>query len=203
MPGFEPRPAVARQIESTFADVLDKPDGVEVVVDQPIPSRGASHEWSFDELQQLARDTFDLSVPNDTVKMHAMFIDGRDAEADRTLLGLAWDNRHMAIWKDTIESSCSGLLGLTNFCPAAERTIWTHEAGHVLGLVNFGLPMADDHEDPDHQHHDADPECVMYWAYDGESAVDALQERFLGGTEQAFGFCEASRADIAAVKNAR
>ncbi len=203
VPGFEPRAQSIEQIERGLSEILDKLDGVDIVIDGMIESRGADYEWTFSELRALADETFDLEVPVNTAKMHALFIDGRDDDPDRTLFGLAWDNRHHAIWKDTIEGSCAGILGVLGFCDMAERAIWTHEIGHNLGLVNNGLPMVEDHEDQQHPAHDVDDSCVMYWAYDGAELLPALESGLLGQQQANLGFCAPSLADIAAASAPR
>jgi hypothetical protein len=66
-------------------------------------------------------------------------------------------------------------------CAQTEYLVWSHELGHVLGLVDFGLPMVMDHRDPDPSHgpHDLSRDCAMYFAYSTMDAVDALADRLL------------------------
>ncbi len=72
-----------------------------------------------------------------------------------------------------------------------------HEIGHTLGLVDNGVPMVQDHEDPDHANHTADPECIMYWAYERRAAVKKLEQVLDSGTpEEAIGFCPPSLNDL-------
>ncbi|MCZ7584914.1 MAG: hypothetical protein M5R36_17145 [Deltaproteobacteria bacterium] len=143
---------------------------------------GEDHAWTSDERDELANETFNLAVPDDTIKIHSLFLDGHD-ESDGgggSILGIAWSWTHLVMYKQTIEDSCGGLTlgGLTpglreTLCRMAEQTVWTHEIGHLIGLVDNGLPMVEDHKDPDEAHgdHDASKDCVMYWAHEGESVV--------------------------------
>lgn len=121
------------------------------------------------------------------------------------MLGLAWGHSHIAMFKDNIARSCNArsTLGLldASACERAESAVWLHEIGHILGLVDNGLPMVTNHRDPDPEHgrHDVDPSCIMYWTYDGEAAVDAVFSNLLGSGSE-LGFCPNDLADIDAAK---
>jgi hypothetical protein len=207
--GFEPRPAVETELGALLRQILDKPGGVQIVRDTAIASRGADHAWTDAELFALADQTFDLAVPSDTVKIHAMFLDGHSARdgGGSVILGLAWSNTHIAIFKGTIEDRCGSVIGLgpllrERLCAGAERSIWTHEIGHVIGLVDAGLPLTSAHKDPEHGAHDVSDECVMYWAYEGERLVELLAGQLLAGGDATLPFDDACLADIAAVRDA-
>ena len=81
-------------------------------------------------------------------------------------------------------------------CRAVEFGVWSHEVGHVIGLVNNGLAMQSDHEDAEHPHHDVEPGCLMYWAYDGPSFGEATLSRLMAGDDE-IDFCQASLDDLA------
>jgi len=206
IPGFTPRPASSEAIRQELGELLGKPGGVTVMQATGLTSRGADHAWFFSELEALADATFDLAVDADTIKMHVLFLDGHyyGDTANQKILGVAWGNTHLAMFKQTIEETCAAAAGLNLFkeqmCQAAEQSIWLHELGHVIGLVGNGLAMAAPHADPAHAGHDASDGCVMYWAYEGGGAVDALLGRFLGGNQEALGFDAACLADIDAAR---
>ncbi len=205
--GFEPRPATQTDLASRLAGILDKPAGVQMVLDGTIASRGSNHAWTFAELQGLAASTFDRVEPAGTTKMHVMFLDGRydSGPGGGTVLGIAWANQHMAIFKQVIEDSCAaaGLGLLTEAgCAAAELAICVHEVGHVIGLVDNGLPMVVNHEDATHPAHSASQDCVMYWAYEGDALVSRVADDILGTGSSALDFDADCLADIAAVRDA-
>lgn len=204
-----PRAGVKTDLVERLAALLDKPGGMAVTEDGTLASRGTDHAWSFAELDALADDTFDLAVPADTIKMHVMFLDGHsdgDTQNGR-VLGLAWSHTHIALFKQTLEETCASagvsVLFREPLCAEAELGVWTHEAGHLLGLVDNGLAMAANHRDPDSAHgpHDASDACVMYWAYEGSALVDALVPIFTGGGANGPGFDTACVNDIAAVRD--
>jgi hypothetical protein len=74
--------------------------------------------------------------------------------------------------------------------------------GHVIGLVDNGLAMVDDHKDPDHGPHSIDPDCVMYWAYAGGGVFDHIVGSIFGTDVEAIQFDQHCLDDIAALRDA-
>ena len=139
-------------------------------------------------------------------KMHILFLDGHYSGDDptSTILGLAWGRTKLAIFKGTIEASCVGQVGMgleERLCAGTERSVWVHEIGHLLGLVNLGTPMVTEREDPDHEHHDINEECVMYWAAERQNAVQRLANQLLDSDIAYLDFDDNCLADIAAVRD--
>ncbi|MFW6052031.1 MAG: hypothetical protein ACODAU_12715 [Myxococcota bacterium] len=201
--GFEPYGGTGAEVASRLEAVLDKPDGVEMTLDQTIPGKGTGEAWTSEELLDLAEETNDLSVPDGTVKIHVMFLDGQDESTGEggTVLGLAWNHLHIAIYKESIEESCTSFpLPVSGLCEAVELSILIHEIGHTIGLVDNGLPMQTDHKDPDHGAHDVNEDCIMYWAYEGENPIEFINDG-LGTGGSAPGFDQACLDDIAAVRD--
>jgi hypothetical protein len=56
-----------------------------------------------------------------------------------------------------------------------EQSVVIHEIGHVLGLVNAGLPLTSPHEDGQHQAHCSNESCVMYWENEGVNVAAFIQ----------------------------
>lgn len=205
VPGVTPRSGVREGIRETFEELLDK-DEVVVEMDGEIDSRGDDHGWSFDELRSVAEAHFDRQVPADTIKVQALLLDGhsaRDEDSGGKVLGLAWDHTHHALFLESLADSCEGgVPGVQDdVCAAAEETVWTHEIGHNVGLVDNGLPMVTDHRDEEHGKHDESEDNVMYWAHRTDDVVSFLADR-VGGGSPVPDFGEASRQDVAAVRDA-
>lgn len=207
VPGLEPSSGASAPVLGALGRALDKPGGISVRSDDAIEPRGAAFVWTMDELDSFAESTFADRSEDGSVAIHVLFVDGHyEKDGDQgTVLGVAWRHRHIAMFKDNIARACGsrGTLGVLDpaACQRAEAAIWLHEAGHVLGLVDNGLPMVNDHRDPDPEHgrHDVDPACIMYWAYDGDAAVDAVLSNLIGNREQ-LDFCPRDLEDIDAVK---
>jgi len=206
VPGMEPAEQNEADLAAVLDPLIDKPAGIEVVRDGALASRGADHAWTFAELMEMADASFDRAIAGDAIAVHAMFIDGHSADdSDRgVILGLAWSHTHVAIFEQTIRTMCDASslppLLAERQCRGAELAIWTHESGHLLGLVDNDLPMVRDHRDPDPDHgaHDASDQCVMYWAYEGQALFDLIGDQLLGGGDAQVPFDDACLDDLAA-----
>ncbi len=206
VPGMEPAAESGSDLAAVLEPLVDKPAGIEVVPDGALDSRGADHAWTTAELMEMADASFDRAIADDAIAVHAMFIDGHSADDsdDGVILGLAWSHTHVAIFEQTIRDMCAASslppLLAERQCRGAELAIWTHESGHLLGLVDNDLPMVNDHRDPDSTHgaHDASDQCVMYWAYEGQALFDLIGDQLLGGGGAEVPFDEACLDDLAA-----
>jgi hypothetical protein len=79
-----------------------------------------------------------------------------------------------------------------------EQSVFVHELGHVLGLVNLGTPMVTPHEDthPDRRGHSNNQGSVMYWAVETSAIGNIL------GQNPPDDFDNNDRADLRARRNA-
>lgn len=186
--GHAPDADALDALAGTLAELCNKPDGVEVILDDEIPDQGGP-TWTYEAAEDMEiawRDRYrdpDLGV----AVLYYLYLDGhsdRDTDAGR-ILGYAYHGSSLIMFEETM--SGVGFLGLGS----VEETVLLHEAGHVLGLVNNGVDMVEGHEDPDHAHHDADQGCLMYWA----AETDAIADLLGAGTPE---FDEACRADLRA-----
>lgn len=195
--GESARQAAKDYVVAKLGAVVDKPDGLEWKSDGTFASRGADHKWTFSELQKLAKEQLDLEVPANTSKIHVMYVDG--TYEDGNVLGVAWANKHLVMFSDVLEANCSRPLLGDRLCAAAESSVLLHEVGHVIGLVDNGVEMVEDHKDAEHGAHDSNEDCVMYWAYDGVQVLDVIASR-LTGTSSELDFDAACKADLAAAR---
>lgn len=201
VPGKGPRASSVAFIEGALAKVVSKPGGVAVVRDQQdLPARGSGGKWTFSELSALAGSTFGNSGGPGTIRMHVLFVDGEYENPN--VLGIAWASTHLVIFRDVIEHYCRQDLTSVlsdRVCEASEQGVWLHETGHLLGLVNNGLPMVQPHEEAnaDRQRHDASDQCIMYWAFEAPSGISLLASRLSGGSSAKLEFDAACQADLA------
>lgn len=199
--GYEPSDIDAELVKH-LSELVDKPDGIQVVRDQTIPSRGADHIWTFDEMNTLFGEKTSVILQPNEIRIHVVFLDGTyegDAEG-RMTLGLSWMT-NVAMFEANILTSCERPVLQGRLCGFTETAILLHEIGHVLGLVENGAPLTSDHLDAEHSHHCSNPDCLMYWEYEGTKLVDALRSR-LDASDDAtiFEFDDACKADLAAIE---
>jgi hypothetical protein len=194
--GLAPRAGAADQLIDALSGVVDKPGGIVIVEDESDLPAADDGIWTFGELQALAGERVGIEESDGEISLHTMWLGGEYEQSN--VVGVAWGNRHLAMFGERIDSACNGLLIGALTCSLAEATIWTHEVGHVIGLVDRGTPMVNDHKDPDHPAHDVSRESVMYWAYDGTDFTELVTA--LTG-ESVIPWGEECERDLAAVRN--
>ncbi|HEX4474498.1 MAG TPA: hypothetical protein VH142_05430 [Polyangiaceae bacterium] len=125
------------------------------------------------DIEALAAKYRTVYSSGDTVSLFVVFLDGRyelDADVDETVLGAALAGSGIiAMFKPTIDGVNNPLS--PDVVRFTEQATLIHELGHSFGLVNVGLPLVSNHEDPRHPSHCDDPDCVMYWANEGAADV--------------------------------
>jgi hypothetical protein len=198
--GLSPFASSLDYLATFVARAVEKPEGISFEEDETLEPFGEDHVWSFDELDGFAREhaADDADGP---VTIHVVFVDGRYDSGDDsgTVLGLAWGQRHIALFQDAIRAGCSrGLVASVpdGTCEVAERNVWAHEIGHVIGLVDNGLAQRSPHRDAQHGRHDQSDGCLMYWAYERPELFDMLLSRLTTGQSGDVDFCPNCWADL-------
>jgi hypothetical protein len=202
--GLWPYASSKSHIAGFYSELLDKPDGIELLEDETLEGIDPNTEWTIDQLDALAREHAS-DEPAGTISIQVLALPGSYSSEDGgTVLGVAWSQRFVALFQDSLRSNCEGgLLGglQQEACEVAERNVWAHEIGHVIGLVDNGIPMQTDHRDPDHGRHDVNEGCLMYWAYDRPQIFDTLIDRLGSGEGSDLELCEQSQADVEAARS--
>ncbi|MGZ4120402.1 MAG: hypothetical protein ACXVQY_02745 [Actinomycetota bacterium] len=164
-----------------------KPGGVTVAEDAPIPAE-ADH-YSTAKIAQMEERYRHSHSSGGTATIWLVFLNGDSSEASGTL-GLAFRASAASVFEDQVAASANAFVSAA----AIERAVVTHEAGHLLGLVNLGYRSAYDHEDPQHPHHSRYRSSVMYWAIEDASIAAILS----GGPPDDFDRYD--RADLAQLR---
>lgn len=215
--GREPVAAVRGLVEDELAELvagghLVKPGGISIVLDESLVAGDPEAVHTFDELAALLDAHAGPDLDGDVAVVHGLWVDGHyenDTDGGR-VLGFAWGGNRLVLLPDNLAAACdqvlSGPLGLgldQRLCEVTEASVVMHELGHLFGLVDNGLPMVTDHRDPNHGNHDSNADCLMYWAADQSTVVEALAGALgLGGGPQVLGFDDACLDDLAAAQAA-
>ena len=145
--GMRPDSSVVNGMLSRVQAVVSK-DTVRVEYsDSNLPSKD---RWTRGALQDLHESRQDQSTKGDTVTSHILFVDGRYEDPD--VLGFAVGHEWIVIFSERIDEGCdnAGPLGLpvcnNNDRQRAHTAVLVHEVGHIMGLVNNGIPMVNPHE---------------------------------------------------------
>jgi hypothetical protein len=158
-----PHPGALALLEQRFAQRCDKPGGVVAVVDDAIPDDDFPDVSTVDDLDDLVA-TWRDEWPDESTGVQAVYVLYAKGKSDlgsgaEEVVGLSWHGGTMAVFTDVVDDDTSAFVTAAE----VEGTVLVHEGGHLLGLVNSGVPMVEDHEDPDHAAHDVASTCVMYW----------------------------------------
>lgn len=162
------------------------------------PSLLSPKEWTAEELQEVAREHLDSAEPGEYGRgekavLHILFLDGHYTSEEGAAVGLAVSET-VFVFSDRPRGEAAPAPA-TMPRDYTHRTVLIHEAGHVIGLVNRGLPMQRDHEDPQSPHHSRNPGSVM------KAGVDLFQSQLATAFPQEappFEFDADDLADIAA-----
>lgn len=152
----------------------NKPNGIQVTTKE-IPARGGElHENNLSSIERVNRTKYENDGPMsvDTVSIF-VFVSEADYYDDN-VLGVAYKNTSIAIFDGTISEISGGLAQ-----PSRERvlsTVFRHELGHLLGLVNTGSEMQTPHKDAEHSKHCDNSSCLMYYSMRTKNVVTALLE---------------------------
>ena len=169
-----------------LSSVLRSVTGKTVTVAQGPGISGGAKSWSADEL----RSTADAGAAqgNGRAVIHLMFVHGSFG-GDDSVLGVAVRGDAAAVFIDQVNASSTPLVGSSGI----EAAVVTHEAGHLMGLVDLFLHTG--RQDPDHPGHSTNSNSVMYWAVESNLVAQLLS----GGPPKDFD--SADLADLQTIRN--
>ena len=162
--GRAPSASALDHVEAILERDLDKP--VDVRADDVMRPRGS---WSIAEIRTAEATHRDAFSAGDTATMWVAYLDG-EMRREPDTLGVAYEASGAAVFRDRLSAASTAFLTAA----AIERSVLTHEIGHLLGLVNIGYTSDYDHEDPAHPGHSNRRESVMYWQVEDVSIAAIL-----------------------------
>lgn len=200
------RDLILREVRQT----LGKPGEVTAEIHRPYDSyipwpKGADEN----ELKQLEAAFRDTKSENAQASIYTLFLPGRwhqDSD-ERRILGVAFGPSSLALFPEAIQANCrTGVAQIEDpeaqdlLCPFTETATWLHEFGHLLGLVNHGVPMVNDHQDEEHGHHCDNERCIMHWSHESGDVARFIERRLKEGKTDLEVFDEDCRADLEAFR---
>jgi hypothetical protein len=170
MPGHAPSDFALQQLAGFLGRWLDK---AEIVIAAPrqIPSGGQA-TYSAEDVRALEAEHRSAFTDPDagTLATFAIVVDGE--YSSQNVLGIAYYNTSTAYFGGTIARISGGLTQPRR--RDVEATIWLHEHGHLMGLVDIGTPMQQDHRDAPNGAHCTDNACIMYHAFNNADLLGNL-----------------------------
>ena len=187
VPGRKPTQQALDHMTAILRREALKPDGILTTIGAQLPDSSTS--YSLQDLVRLESTYRHLYSSGSVATIWIAALNGDYADASGTL-GLAFRATAMALFEDQIQQAANLFVS----ADAIERSVITHETGHLLALVNIGYRSAYDHEDPSHPHHSKYKGSVMYWAIEDTSIATILS----GGPPDDFD--QYDRADLASLR---
>lgn len=170
--GYAPRQQALDNMENFLNKHLNKPEGLNVLQSQ-ISGLG-DDAYSIEEIRNIEDDTRTMYTDSNTITIYILFVDGKRKKDSnkQTTLGAAYYNTSAVLFEETIRN-LSGGIGEPDR-DKLETAVLNHEASHLLGLVDNGTPMQQDHKDDENGAHCDVEDCLMYYAVETGDVVSNL-----------------------------
>jgi hypothetical protein len=156
MPGYPPDTGSINNLVNFLKKYINKPDGIQVT-QQEIGASGKS-VLSIDEIVDIEKKNRTVFTQNTTLSVHILIADCNYDKAN--ILATSYWNTSFCVFGKTVNDDF-GSWG--NSLTQILTTLFEHEFGHLMGLVNQGSPMQKDHLDPDNGAHCINSHCLMYF----------------------------------------
>jgi hypothetical protein len=185
--GRKPTQQALDHLTTILRREAQKPDGITVVAGAQLP--GSATSYSLADIVSLESRFRHLHSNGSVATIWIAALNGDYSQGSGTL-GLAFRATAEVLFEDQIKQAANLFVS----ADAIERSVITHETGHLLALINIGYHSAYDHEDPQHPHHSKYQSSVMYWAIEDTSIATILS----GGPPDDFD--QYDRADLAQLR---
>lgn len=163
MHGYPPDSASINNLLNFLKKYINKPNGIQVSQEE-IPASGKS-VLRLTEIVDIEKKYRTVFTKNNTLAIHILITDGNYDQSN--ILATSYWNTSFCIFGKTVNDDfgIGGFPWLTQIL----TTLFEHEFGHLMGLVNQGTPMQKNHLDPDNGAHCNNSHCLMY--YDVEKST--------------------------------
>ncbi|MEN1786182.1 MAG: hypothetical protein AAGF77_13760 [Bacteroidota bacterium] len=161
-PGQRPLPKTIDNIITFLSMVTHKSETDITVTYQELPPSEAT---SLNVVSTVAlEETYRTAYTKDnTIAVYIYFSDLPDSDDDpltgRVTTGATYRNTSIIMFEETIRDLQKKEPSIS--LETIETATLQHEFGHLLGLVNLGTPMVEDHEHPFFEHHCIEENCLM------------------------------------------
>lgn len=169
---YRPNGQTLLNLKQFLDNRIYKPNGITIIEKQiPAPTNSP---YSIEEI--VAIENANRTKYNSTgiLTVHLLYINGRfetDTDSSKTL-GTAYYNTSAVLFEETIQDLSDQITEPSRV--NLETTVLIHEFCHLLGLVNLGSPMQNNHLDIEHDKHCNNEACLMFWKTDNNTALEML-----------------------------
>ena len=158
MKGYEPTSRALDSLQTALDRHLTK-STLHISAPTQIPAAGEG-PYTTEQVRTLeeAHRTHYTRAESDTLRAYFLVLDGK--YSTENVVGIAYYNTSMAFFGKTIDEISGGVTQPSQ--AKVEATVFRHEFGHNLGLVDNGIPMQQGHQEEGP--HCTQNQCVMYHA---------------------------------------
>lgn len=170
--GYEPTQAALNHLKGFLEQRLNKSSGIEFNL-TGVASPGQS-TLSISEIRDLEKKNRRLYTKGDVITAYVFFADAdyNENTSSEQVLGLAYGTSSMVIFDKTIRNLSGGITQPP--VSTVEATVAEHEFSHILGLVNNGTNMVNNHQDEAHGRHCNNSSCLMYFEAETSDLIGNL-----------------------------
>lgn len=178
MAGYEPEGASINNLREFLDELVIKPSGVQIKVTE-IPASDKEN-LSADDIRKIEEEYRTVYSEGSKLGIYLLITNG--AYTNPNVLGIAYRNTSMALFGKIIHDNTGGLTQPSR--TKLETTVMEHEFGHIMGLVDNGSPMQASHQDPEHEGHCNNEECLMYYASETTAVLEFLVSSAVPGLDE-------------------
>ena len=151
---------------------LNKPNGITVVEKQISTQTGSP--FSVNEINNIENSVRTKYNNVGVLTLHLLFINGEYVEDNATskTLGVAYRNTSCVLFENSIRALSNQLNAPSRV--DLETTVMAHEVCHLLGLVDLGSSMQNEHIDEEHGKHCQNSNCLMFWQIENNNVINMM-----------------------------
>lgn len=172
MDGYEPNQASLDNLKEFMQARLHKPSGISFVKRSISPE--GQNQYSIGDIIEIEEKRRKEFPEDEKLALHILFLDGgyTEDQGNSKVLGVQYNPTSLAIFQRTIKEF-SGGIGQPSQTTLG-TTVLMHELGHILGLVNNGTNMVNNHQDTAHGAHCDDNNCLMNFSVETSDFIANL-----------------------------
>lgn len=168
MAGFDPQGTTITHLQNLLTSILNKPSGISIVTKE-IPAHNSA-ALTIDQVFEIEKANRTVFSIGDQLGVYLLYTNGY--YSDNNVLGAAYRNSSMVLFGKNIKDNSGGLGQASR--TKLESTVFEHEFGHILGLVDIGSTMQVNHKDTGHGNHCNNSACLMYYTADTRDVLGFL-----------------------------
>ncbi len=170
--GIRPETASIDNLKSFLQQRLNKSGGINFVEKDITDNTGAN--YTIEEVSDLEEANRGSYTRDNIIAVSIIFADkpNEKDEGNSVVLGTAYRNTSLVIYQNTVERFSGGLGQPSRI--NLETTVYNHEFGHLMGLVNLGTPLQSTHEDPSNKNHCNVEGCLMFFEINGGNVLNMM-----------------------------